>query len=510
MSKFNSTAESSVKTTNKAGGVAYKQSPKLELASLLVTSLLSGDTYYEKESDRLDRLTTLVDKLIKEDPLFAAKASYYARDKFHLRSISHITSALLMKAIVENKFPNAEDRTALKNYFTKIVMRGDDITEILSAYQSLIGDKKVSRAIPTCAKRGLGKALANLDSYALAKYRQDGKDISMIDAVRILQPKVTERSKEGIAQLVAGTLRNETTWEATQSAAKQAGTEEEREAASVEAWRQFVGKGKKVEYFALLRNLRNIFKTQDMEIIKSACDLLTDPDLIAKSKVLPFRFYTAYKTIKPELVGTGSRTVLEALNKACELSLKNVPHFDGRTGLFIDISGSMGPCYQSHMQVCPAELSALITAALYRTNDADGILFDYSAHVWNANPSDSMFTLAEELIRKCSGGTRMSAPFDYAVDHNIKYDRIIVLSDEETWGESGWGERVNKHFHNYQKKVNPEVRLYTIDLAGNGTMQFPEQNVATIAGFSEHVFDVMKKAEQDPRAMIAEIESITF
>ena len=56
MSKFNSAKVSSTATTNLAGGSAYKESAKLELASLLVTSFLSGDKAYEKEADTIKRL----------------------------------------------------------------------------------------------------------------------------------------------------------------------------------------------------------------------------------------------------------------------------------------------------------------------------------------------------------------------------------------------------------------------------------------------------------------------
>ena len=58
MSKFNSTIKSKPDTTNFAGGKAYKQSPKLAIASLLLTSFASG-LHYETESDAVERLKSL-------------------------------------------------------------------------------------------------------------------------------------------------------------------------------------------------------------------------------------------------------------------------------------------------------------------------------------------------------------------------------------------------------------------------------------------------------------------
>lgn len=40
-------------------------------------------------------------------------------------------------------------------------------------------------------------------------------------------------------------------------------------------------------------------------------------------------------------------------------------------------------------------------------------------------------------------------------------------------------------------------------------MQFPEQNVFAIAGFSEKVFDIMEMLEQDKKALIKTIERYT-
>ena len=41
-------------------------------------------------------------------------------------------------------------------------------------------------------------------------------------------------------------------------------------------------------------------------------------------------------------------------------------------------------------------------------------------------------------------------------------------------------------------------------------MQFPEQNVYCLAGFSEKVFDIMKLLEEDRQALIHRIESVVL
>lgn len=49
---------------------------------------------------------------------------------------------------------------------------------------------------------------------------------------------------------------------------------------------------------------------------------------------------------------------------------------------------------------------------------------------------------------------------------------------------------------------------YAFDHAGHGSMQFPEQNVFCMAGFSEKVFSIMKLLEQDRKALINEVKKI--
>jgi 60 kDa SS-A/Ro ribonucleoprotein len=53
-------------------------------------------------------------------------------------------------------------------------------------------------------------------------------------------------------------------------------------------------------------------------------------------------------------------------------------------------------------------------------------------------------------------------------------------------------------------------KFYSLDLAGHGTMQFPEQDVYCMAGFSDKVFDIMKLLESDKNALLNEIKKIDF
>ena len=58
MSRFNQNSEGT-KTVNLAGGEAYKQTPELELISILLTSF-ANDSFYRSANDTFDRLKELV------------------------------------------------------------------------------------------------------------------------------------------------------------------------------------------------------------------------------------------------------------------------------------------------------------------------------------------------------------------------------------------------------------------------------------------------------------------
>ena len=66
----------------------------------------------------------------------------------------------------------------------------------------------------------------------------------------------------------------------------------------------------------------------------------------------------------------------------------------------------------------------------------------------------------------------------------------------------------SKEFNEYKQKFNCDTIVYSWDLAGMGTLQFPEKNVYGLAGFSEKVFDIMKLMEEDKSALISRINQI--
>lgn len=481
MAKFN-TASQGTKTVNLAGGQAHTQTPELELASILLTSF-ANESFYRSSTDTFARLKELVKVC---DKRFVAQAAIYARTKFGMRSITHCVASELAKHVSGEKWA--------KDFYSAIIYRPDDMMEIL-AYHKLNNGK-----ITNQMKKGLAKAFDKFDKYAIAKYRGEGKSFKLVDVVNIVHPTPTEKNLEVIAALVKGELKSFDTWETELSAAGQtASNEEEKADFKKEAWIKLI-REKKIGYFALLRNLRNIIE-QAPEVITEAIETLTNPAVIKKSLVLPFRYLTAFEEIQKLTQGKVVREVLVALNRAVDIAVDNVPKFDGETLVVLDVSGSMREGGMG--QKSPHIIGALFSAVLVKANNCDFMTFDNGAKYINLNPLDSTITIAN-TIPFTGGGTDFHSIFRTI---NKKYDRIIILSDMQGW--VGY-HTPTKDFAAYKNAKNANPFVYSFDLKNYGSMQFPEANVFALAGFSEKVFDIMKLMEQDKRALINEIKKATF
>lgn len=473
MSRFN-TATKGTRTENLAGGESFQESSELEFISILLTSFVQ-DQFYRNADEGIKKVRELIKV---NDKKFCAKTAIYARTQFGMRSISHVVAGELANQV--------KGQNWTKNFYNKVVYRVDDITEILSYYLGQFG-----KPVPNSLKKGLASAFGKFNEYQLAKYRSEGKQFSLVDAVNLLHPKPVEENANALKKLVEGKLVSKDTWESELTKAGQAvENKEEKKELKKEAWIRLI-KEKSLGYFALLRNLRNILE-QAPEIVPEAIKMLTNEKLIKKSLVLPFRFTTALGQIK-QTSFDGSMDVVVALNASIDISLDNVPRFEGKTLVVLDVSGSMDGR--------PAEIGSLFSAILVKTNKADFITFSDEAQYTTLNPMDSTITITES-IRFAMGGTNFHSIFQTA---NKPYDRIIILSDMQGW--IGFDSPA-RDFYEYKTRTNSNPFIYSFDLQGYGTLQFPEKNVFCLAGFSEKVFLIMQTLEKDKKAMISEIEKI--
>ncbi len=482
MSRFNLKFKKKFVTTNLAGGQAYTVSPKLALASQALTSFVE-DQYYRSSTESLASLVDLIYKV--DDPLFVAKVAVFARNEFGMRTVSHVLAGEVAFLV------RGKGQEWAKRFFNLVVRRPDDMSEIMSYYL-----RKYRRPIPNALKKGLAQAFDKFDSYQLAKYRGEKHQVSLVDVVNLVRPKPNERNGQALKALVVGKLRSASTWESMMTrVGQQSSTEEEKRALKAVTWRELIRTGR-LGYFALLRNLRNIYE-QAPEVLNDALTMLVNKELISSSLVLPFRFHTAYKKLEECLTDRGIlNEIKSAISVAASISMSNVPTFPGESLVALDCSGSMSGK--------PFDIGSMFAVALTHSSNADLLIFSEDAKHLKLDPEEDIFR-SINFIRKHAkwDGTDFRCIFRAL---NKAYDRIFVLSDMQAW----IGNDLKREFKKYCTRFQCEPKMFSFDLQGYGTLQFPEENVYALAGWSEKLFDIMKLLDQGRDALIKRIEEVVI
>lgn len=553
MSKYNAKAEG-VKPTvvNAMGENAYQLSAKEELVSTCMTTFLSGDHYYETEKEVVNRI---VNKLNEVDPLFAAKLALYVRNEGNLRSVSHLIAATIAQ--------RASGTEWSKRFYNKIVVRPDDMSEILSAYavQNKMDLKKI-RKIPNAIKKGFKTALERLDAYQIDKYKMNSRQVKMLDLVNLFHPKGTQRNQQAYHNLVNGeslaglyaskVLEKEMTKAGQKTQGKSV---QEKEAAKKEAIENVLSNVKGMPIMNLLRNLRNIILYAPKSV-DDACAQLTNETAVLNSRLLPFRFATAYEEIeKMSFSDKKSDTsiafeedynnqtitatefaklkekVLDAIEDALQISCQNIPELEGNTAILIDHSGSVRGDNggSSRVSAFSKTTSAMIgnlfgSMMAYRQKNVYIGLFGDRLIPVKVDRSQRLLDFNKKSFDKganCGGGTEQGIYdfFRQAVREKKKIDNIIVFSDCQigSSGSTSWygtsGTERSATFQDLIKqfrKINPLCNIIVVDIhntRGNNVFYKPER-VLNIAGWSANIFDVIKSNTKGFDAILKEIEAI--
>jgi 60 kDa SS-A/Ro ribonucleoprotein len=564
MAKYNQNVEPVVKkTTTHQGGTGLTQKPEHELIGILATGM--DNTYYEKEGEREKRFKDLIGTLGKKNKEFVAKALVYARTVFGQRSVTHFGAVELIPFLqgdeLGKRFFSKRDRKLNKG---GIVYRLDDMTEILAAYLAKNG---AEASIPNSLKKGFREAIEDADAYELAKYQMKGKSVSLIDIVNLVHPKETskngtifvafdeyqkavkgtkfekepitldspEEGKVGISALkalVLGLLKQFNTVEDKNTESGKAVAEKVKSGeiskdeaavilneAKTENYKELI-ETKKIGYLALIRNLRNILKTNDTALLDEACILLVQPEFIKRSLVWPHQIDLALEIMTMEFSGAPMAKVTKALSEAYELSIPNLQKLlpEGRTAVVFDTSGSMQGGWGSKIVIdkkttinkAPAEKAALVAATFAKGVFGDVYHFgNDAAKITGWNPNDSINTLKKNFMShngECGHGTEFGSCFRLFERTNEKYDRVIIISDEQD-GHN----KVESEFASYCRKFGTPY-VYIINVCGYATTAPIKsgQRVFRLYGYSQDIYEKIPQVEINPEVLIDEINKIVI
>ena len=463
MSKFNS--PTTIKTKNKEGRVAYSMKDKEKLVTQVLSSFFQENKFY---GDNSAEMQETIERVIRADPKFVSNLAVFARREFNMRSVAHVLTAYLAH--------DERGKRYVRQTVKGVTIRGDDVTEIMAFYLSTFG-----KPVPNSLKKGIADVMTGFDEYTLAKYKGDNKAVKMRDILCLCRPKPKDKEQEALwKRCLEGTLATPETWEAQLSA----------NGNNAETWEKLIDGGK-VGYMALLRNLNNILSANPSNV-DNVLKRIADPVAVRKSKQLPFRFLSAYKSV----ISIGNSSVFDALESAVDASVDNLPKLPGTTVIAVDASGSMSSPISSKSNIRCCEIGMMLGVIANRICEKS-IFYTFNNTLEKkalSTRNGIIYTTMNEA--EATGGTNMFLPFEQMIKDGVIADRIILISDNQC--NAGWGGVTPQSVADgYRRKMgNKDIWVHAIDLMGYGTQQFCGPRTNVIAGWSEKVFDFILLAEE--------------
>lgn len=521
-------------TVNLQGHAAYALPDELRLVSMLNTLKLQSQ-FYKSDNDQMKELRDLIEKIGLRDPKFVAQAIVYSRCLGEgMRSINHLAAALVAPFIsgqeYAKRFFGAFDKKGKKG---GTIFRMDDMSEIKDAWFAL-GQK----GLPASMRKGFASVLENADTYQLAKYKNTVIDISnLVHPNSKLSKAEVEVEFEGqkvkmkaLDAIMKGIAVAADTWETTQSEAGQIVAKAVREGkldkqeaekvlaeAKADNWEGLLKDGK-LGVLAALRNIRNMMKNPRQEMITAWCKLITDPAKVRQALILPIHFDLAYDVVDNEFgQNKYANKVRQALQDGYIAALPNLAAaFPGKTLIVVDNSGSMGGFpvsdgktavhynygYSKRTQTAGYK-AGLIAATFAAATGGDIIQFGNSAHWFQYNRNENVFSLAKKVCTASDGWTNPHAAFELITRERKAYDRIIFISDNEVNGKV-----TSAAYKEYVRRVcDPYV--YGIDLCSYGTTPLKRDGkVQYFFGYGPSMYESVASSEFNPAEHIEKIRAI--
>jgi 60 kDa SS-A/Ro ribonucleoprotein len=402
-----------------------------ELRRAVASCLLWEDQFYEDGVAIGDRIAALV---AQADPTDVAALAVEARTQMKLRHAPLWLLAGLAKA----------GNGASANTYAETIQRADEMGELIAMHW-----KDGKRPLPAAMKRGIAKAFGKFDAYRLGKYNRK-VTVTLKDVLRLVHPKPANDDQAALwKKIVDGTLEAPDTWEVALSGG----------ANKKETFERLIREGQ-LGYLALLRNLRNM--------TEAGCDAALVRDAILARKgahnVLPFRFIAAARAA-PQFE--------PALDEALVSQIEGLPVLPGTTAILVDVSGSMDTRLSGKSDLDRIDAAAALASII----PGNVRVFTFSHQVVEVPPRRGMAGV--DVIKRSQphGGTYLGAAVR-AINDQVSYDRLIVVTDEQSADPVG----------------SPKGRGYMINVAAyrNGVGY---GDWTRIEGFSENVLRFIAERE---------------
>jgi len=524
--KNGSVAIVEVMKTNAEGQASYEiQDPSERLVATIGTSMNEPKFYptdagtkpvgHEYDASDFDAQAQLVvntafEVANSESPKDLVQIAHWARKELRMRTMPQVLLAIAAEC--------EETKQYVKEYTPKIVNRADELKQAFVAYRTLFGTNK---SLPNSLKRGLAQAFSKYRERDFLKYEGQGRPyfgdiLKMIDRRAgwplektldhyLKTGEILDDTKVPIVASRKKLTKLKTFGPRAKELARKSGATWEvllsQFGNTKEVWEHLI-ETEQLGYMATLRNMRNILQAGVSEKHRK---LVTQKIVsgAVNSKQLPFRFLSAKVMLENDCpTATGVRSFYTALDKAAEAVANAGFNIPGTTLSATDTSGSMESTVSAKSKMTVVGAAAML-AGILNANSAKGSVAGIFASHWKELKGTSNLSplqLAQKIMSSIGvvgHGTSAERVLEWAIRNNKKFDRIVIFSDLQTYG-GGWGGRdVSQLWKEYKRKVNPNAKLHTVDLAGYGhsVAEQADDSVNVVNGFSDKILDTILRFE---------------
>ena len=515
----NSVAKDTNTTVNHHGTTVHRLNALETLFSRVLGSLFGESTHYENRTAEGDykKLCKTISEVEDEDIEYVLKIARLGREY----NMIQYPLAVLTACMNDERFKGEDfvdestGRNKIQSYAQYIIRRGKDILDILAMQMNVYGFQTKGRGknkhretpLPMQMRKILKGKLESFNEYQLSKALGESKQVSMADVIKLLHPD-SSKAKVGrdfYKNVIEGKVKM-----GADSAQIQSEITKVNNKNSKTTKKDVVKSIDTSTVMAIVKNLVAVSRQgllDDEEAVNKIVAKLTNKKEIQKSRLLPFRFYSAYLEVCDLPTSKGKRRVLDALVEALDLSINNLPDIDGYSAILIDASGSMGTKISSKSAVSAKDIACLLGAICFKKGIADVYVFANSCKLVNNISKKSTVMDIMNSIRSIyvGGATYLNTALETVERQGVKYDNLIVLSDGDCYRTTGSNSFTFDDYSNYwngystDNNINSLIKkgiikkVYVNNLVGNdfAIVNTDDYRKNLITGFSEKIVDVI-------------------
>lgn len=446
-------------TLNHEGERVHKLDSLETLFSRVLGSFFGESTFYERRNaeEEFKKLVKTINSVDYEDIEYVLKIALLGREHNMIQYPLEILSACFNdERFKGNNFVDEEGHNKLRFYSDRIIRRSKDVVDIMATQINAFGfdvkhlrgrSKKTRRDIPLPIqlRKCLKSKLESFNEYQLSKGLSTGKEVTLADCIKLLHPCEKEaKVREGFYRSI---IENRVEMGAGKKQI-QSELSKSRNKNSDSTLKDVKDSLDTSTLMAIVKNLIALYRAgifKDDESIDSICSKLTSKKEVQSSKLLPFRFYSAFKELRKVSSGDmrssrNVKKVMDALSVALDLSIDNLTPLEGYNAILIDTSGSMDYSVSAHSVLTAKEIAAVLGAICFKQGTSDLFVFANVCKkiTWFTRNSSTIDIVSAVLNTHVGGGTYLSSALQYIFSFpGTKYDNLILLSDNDCYSIQG-------------------------------------------------------------------------